>query len=47
MSIIVYFGESVAITNVSPVVPRTNGRFWKENVRPASFEMVRLVVIMN
>ena len=41
MSIIVYFGESFGITNVSPGVPRADGSFWKEIVTPFSFEMLR------
>jgi len=41
MGIIVYFSESFGITNVSPVVPQTSGRFWKEIVKRASFEMLQ------
>jgi len=41
ISIIVYFGESFGITNVSPGVPRPNGWFWKETVTPFSFEMLQ------
>jgi hypothetical protein len=38
----VYFGENSGVSNDSSVVPRNNGRFWKEAVTPTSSEMLSL-----